>query len=98
MARVVALQPCSTVRAWCRSNEAEHAIVGGFYMRPGGPALGEELVEAFDVTPFGNDVLADFAMRAVVEEQLGRDTIPDILGISFSANDRVGHAYGPDSH
>ena len=61
-------------------------------------ACTEEFVEAFDVSPFGNDVIADFAMRAVVEEQLGRDTIPDILGVSFSANDRVGHAYGPDSH
>ena len=54
--------------------------------------------DAFDLSPFSNDVLADFAMRAVTEEGLGRDTVPDLLGISFSANDRVGHAYGPDSH
>jgi hypothetical protein len=67
-----------------------HAIAGG--SSPG------EFVETFDVSPFGNDVLADFAMRAVVEEELGRDTVTDLLGISFSANDRVGHAYGPDSH
>jgi Phosphodiester glycosidase len=39
--RVVALQPCSTVKAWCERSGAEHAIVGGFYMRPGGPALGD---------------------------------------------------------
>lgn len=64
----------------------------------GSSAAAEEFVEAFDLSPFGNDVLADFAMRAVVEEGLGRDTVPDLLGISFSANDRVGHAYGPDSH
>jgi hypothetical protein len=38
--RVVALQPCSTVQTWCQGSGAEHAIVGGFYMRPGGPALG----------------------------------------------------------
>jgi hypothetical protein len=67
-----------------------HPIAGG--SSPG------EFVETFDVSPFGNDVLADFAMRAVVEEELGRDTVTDLLGISFSANDRVGHAYGPDSH
>jgi predicted AlkP superfamily pyrophosphatase or phosphodiesterase len=64
----------------------------------GGPTLGEEFVEAFDLTPFGNDVLADFAMQAVSAEGLGRDSVTDLLGISFSANDRVGHAYGPDSH
>ncbi|HEU4525989.1 MAG TPA: alkaline phosphatase family protein, partial [Gemmatimonadales bacterium] len=64
----------------------------------GGPTLGEEFVEAFDLSPFSNEVVADFAMRAVTEEGLGRDTVPDLLGISFSANDRIGHAYGPDSH
>jgi predicted AlkP superfamily pyrophosphatase or phosphodiesterase len=64
----------------------------------GEPTPGAKFVEAFEVSPFGNDVLADFVMRAVVEEGLGRDSVPDLLGISFSANDRVGHAYGPDSH
>jgi len=43
--RVVALQPCATVLDWCRRNDADHAIVGGFYMRPGGPALGDLWVE-----------------------------------------------------
>jgi hypothetical protein len=64
----------------------------------GGPAIGEVFVEAFDQSPFSNDVVADFAMRAVAAEGLGRDTVTDLLGISFSANDRVGHSYGPDSH
>lgn len=44
--RVVALQPCSTVRDWCEGNRAEHAIVGGFYMRPGGPALGDLWIDS----------------------------------------------------
>jgi hypothetical protein len=44
--RVVALQPCSTVQAWCRRSGAEHAIVGGFYMRPGGPALGDLWIDS----------------------------------------------------
>jgi hypothetical protein len=39
--RVVAIDPCATVLSWCSENGAEHAIVGGFYMRPGGPPLGE---------------------------------------------------------
>ena len=37
-------------------------------------------------------------MRAVDAEGLGRDTVPDLLGISFSANDGVGHTFGPESH
>jgi len=44
--RVVALQPCSTVRDWCERGGAEHAIVGGFYMRPGGPALGDLWIDS----------------------------------------------------
>ncbi|MDQ3138989.1 MAG: alkaline phosphatase family protein [Gemmatimonadota bacterium] len=54
--------------------------------------------EAFDRSPFPNDVVAEFAMRAVTAEGLGRDTVPDLLGIGFSANDWVGHLYGPESH
>jgi arylsulfatase A-like enzyme len=45
-----------------------------------------------------DDALADFAMRAVGEERMGRDSIPDLLAIGFSATDRIGHLYGPDSH
>jgi len=44
--RVVALQPPSTVRDWCERSGAEHAIVGGFYMRPGGPALGDLWIDS----------------------------------------------------
>jgi hypothetical protein len=52
--RVVALEPCSTVRGWCERSGAEHAIVGGFYMRPGGPALGDLWIggEALPTEPF----------------------------------------------
>jgi predicted AlkP superfamily pyrophosphatase or phosphodiesterase len=80
--------------------EADEAGTGRTFPHTiaGGPSLGEEFVEAFDLSPFSNDVVADFAMRAVTREGLGRDTVPDLLGISFSANDRIGHAYGPDSH
>ena len=55
-------------------------------------------IDALHSTPFLNDVVADFAMRAVAAEGLGRDTVPDLLGISFSANDGVGHTFGPESH
>lgn len=50
----VVLDPCSTVRAWCERSGAEHAIVGGFYMRPGGPVLGDVWIdgEALPSEPF----------------------------------------------
>jgi Phosphodiester glycosidase len=52
--RVVAIEPCATLLSWCAANGAEHAIVGGFYVRPGGPPLGDVWVdgEALAVEPF----------------------------------------------
>jgi hypothetical protein len=54
--------------------------------------------DGFDHSPMLDEVVADFAMRAVREEGLGHDSTPDLLGVSFSATDRIGHMYGPDSH
>jgi predicted AlkP superfamily pyrophosphatase or phosphodiesterase len=48
-------------------------------------------------TPFGNNLLADFAMKAIEKEELGKDDITDFLAISFSSTDYVGHILGPRS-
>lgn len=48
-------------------------------------------------TPFGNDLLADFAIRAIEKESLGKDDITDFLTVSFSSTDYVGHYMGPRS-
>jgi predicted AlkP superfamily pyrophosphatase or phosphodiesterase len=48
-------------------------------------------------TPFGNNILADFAKKAIEKEELGKDTITDFLAISFSSTDYVGHILGPRS-
>jgi arylsulfatase A-like enzyme len=52
---------------------------------------------AFTISPFADEVLVSFSMTAVREEKLGRDRVTDLLAISLSSNDRVGHHYGPDS-
>jgi len=46
-------------------------------------------------TPFGNNLLAAFAKKAIEKEQLGQDGITDFLTISFSSTDYVGHVLGP---
>jgi len=51
----------------------------------------------FEETPFGNDYLIDFAKAAIENEGLGKDEITDLLTISFSSNDLIGHDYGPNS-
>lgn len=48
-------------------------------------------------TPFANDYLIDFAKAAIESEQLGADDVTDLLTVSFSSNDLVGHSYGPYS-
>lgn len=52
---------------------------------------------ALAATPFANDVLVAFVEHILTEEEIGRGPAPDMLGIGFSANDNVGHIFGPDS-
>jgi hypothetical protein len=49
-------------------------------------------------SPFGNELLVELAKRAIDAEQLGQRDTPDLLTISFSSNDSIGHTWGPDSH
>ncbi|HLY99378.1 MAG TPA: alkaline phosphatase family protein [Candidatus Angelobacter sp.] len=52
---------------------------------------------ALEQTPFSNEILENFAEKAIENEQLGAHEETDVLALSFSANDYVGHALGPDS-
>ena len=51
---------------------------------------------SIEATPFGNDLVEEFAEKAVANEQLGRHEGTDVLAVSFSSNDYVGHRLGPD--
>lgn len=48
-------------------------------------------------TPFGNSFTFEMAMAAVNGEQLGADAVTDMLTVSLSSPDYIGHAYGPNS-
>jgi len=48
-------------------------------------------------TPYGNDLLEEFAKVAIQKEQLGQDDVTDFLTVSFSSTDYVGHVLGPRS-
>ena len=48
-------------------------------------------------SPAVDTLLAGFARTLVEREGLGRDAAPDLLLLSFSALDTVGHRYGPNS-
>lgn len=48
-------------------------------------------------TPYGNDIVFDFAKEAIANEKLGQGSETDFLAISFSSTDYVGHTFGPNS-
>ncbi|MDA3954831.1 MAG: alkaline phosphatase family protein [Bacteroidales bacterium] len=48
-------------------------------------------------TPFGNTYTKDFAVSAIVNEELGKDDFTDFLAISFSATNFSGELFGPRS-
>jgi predicted AlkP superfamily pyrophosphatase or phosphodiesterase len=58
---------------------------------------GAALYDAVYGSPFGNEILFAFADQLLVHEQLGQRNTTDLLSVSFSSNDSVGHTHGPDS-
>jgi predicted AlkP superfamily pyrophosphatase or phosphodiesterase len=48
-------------------------------------------------TPYMNEIELGFAREAVRNEHLGQGTDTDLLAISLSVNDYIGHAFGPYS-
>ncbi len=48
-------------------------------------------------SPFGNTYTLDFAKRLIENEKLGVDGQTDMLCISLSSTDYIGHAFGPQS-
>jgi type I phosphodiesterase/nucleotide pyrophosphatase len=59
--------------------------------------VGAPLYDAVYGSPFGNDELLAFATELLQKEALGTRHVTDLLSVSFSSNDSVGHTYGPDS-
>jgi hypothetical protein len=62
--------------------------------KDGSPAGFYEVVGS---TPFANEYQLEFAKELVVYEKLGANSTTDLLVISLSANDILGHQVGPDS-
>jgi len=61
------------------------------------PGGGPELYVALEASPYANEIVEAFAERAIDAERLGGHAAADLLAVSFSANDYVGHQMGPDS-
>lgn len=97
-------------QSWARlGNASEYDQIAGRDDQPGEyaqvptlprriPPSGPEYYTQIEASPFGNQLLWEFAKAAIDAEKLGANGTSDILALSFSPNDIIGHLFGPDSH
>ncbi len=102
------LKPWNTLRnidTYTQSGNDKNNYEGGFRGKKDAtfPYDLKELSEknnGYDIlksTPYGNSITADFAIAALDGEDLGKDDITDILAVSFSSTDYIGHNFGVNS-
>jgi len=78
-------------RGWSQGRTFPHPNTGG-RAKPG-----KDYYDSLAASPFGNDLLLELAKTCVTAERLGTGDAPDLLVLSFSSNDLIGHYWGPDS-
>ena len=61
------------------------------------PTADAAFYKSIPATPYSNELIEAFSERAISAEHLGRHDSTDLLAVSFSGNDYVGHDFGPDS-
>jgi predicted AlkP superfamily pyrophosphatase or phosphodiesterase len=49
------------------------------------------------ITPYGNSITTDLTKAIIEGEQLGKDEFTDLLCVSYSAPDYIGHQFAPKS-
>jgi hypothetical protein len=102
---VVAFNRDSPVRNYCgRHWSALPATPGGsgktfseFTKLPLESCPDSRFLSWLDQTPFMNEIELAFALEAVKNERLGQRVDTDLLAVSLSVNDYIGHAQGPYS-
>lgn len=72
----------------------DRAAVPFSYQLPAEPAAA---ARALPGMPLMDDIIADLALAGLQAESLGTGPAVDVLAVSFSTLDAVGHTYGPDS-
>jgi predicted AlkP superfamily pyrophosphatase or phosphodiesterase len=77
--------------------ETDLAGFGRTFPHAFGKADGKYFTTLLTLSPVGDQLTLDFAKALISNEQLGKDDVPDYLGVSFSSTDYVGHMFGPSS-
>jgi predicted AlkP superfamily pyrophosphatase or phosphodiesterase len=84
--------------AWPDDAPGEGALSGEKKVTfPHTVTAGKDGFENIMPTPFGNQLLLEFAEAALDGENLGQGPQPDVLCVSFSSIDYCGHRFGPYS-
>ena len=81
-------------REW---KDSDGNILGSTAPRNGREGTPAGFYEVVGSTPFANDYEFEFAKELVLYEKLGAGAATDLLIVSLSANDILGHGVGPDS-
>ncbi len=81
-------------REW---KDRDGTVLGSTAPRSGKDGTPAGFYEVVGSTPFANDYQLEFAKELVLYEKLGAGPVTDLLVISLSANDILGHQVGPDS-
>jgi predicted AlkP superfamily pyrophosphatase or phosphodiesterase len=85
-------------RYWDREwKDAQGTVLCSTAHRKGKDGTEASFYEVVGPTAFGNEYEFDFAKQLIVYENVGRGPATDLLSISLSANDILGHHVGPDS-
>jgi len=80
-----------------RDWETDIGAFGRVFPHPYGDGDSPYYTTLLTLSPAGDELVLDFAKSALIEEQLGQDSITDYLSVSFSSTDYIGHIFGPSS-
>jgi predicted AlkP superfamily pyrophosphatase or phosphodiesterase len=72
-------------------------VFSHFQLSPGEPCPDPKFLGWLNNTPYMNQIELAFASQAVRNERLGQGPETDLLAVSLSVNDYIGHASGPYS-
>lgn len=80
-----------------RPVEVDYLELGRTFPHPLPSQDGNTFYKALRATPFIDTLTSEFTDALLAAEALGKRRVTDMLSVSFSATDMIGHRFGPDS-
>lgn len=80
-----------------RPTEFSYKNLGRVFPHPLGNPDRNDFHATLRRTPMGDELTLDFVQQLMTHEKLGQTAATDVLAVSLSATDYIGHAFGPNS-